>query len=611
MPGAPDSSLLDLNQPVGGEFGITAELPTLELIHSFREGEFALRYGYYRHVDHPKLEALQEALAGQSGVPHARLFCSGYNALYELLRLLAHERKRQRLIVLHSDSLTSEWSERLALVQVPCETLRIDMQALPDASEWGRHDLILLLHQGSNPEALPIQEAGRGTLIVFSDSLPQTLASHPQVKYWVAPIPDAQGIEIGGVVLGQVDRVMSELHESRKQRGAIFSTRLVQRANLQNPSPTPVTPTSPSDRTANQEVCRLLKEMDRADDALLYPSGMAAVTMVLDALRTVECPKVIMIGTLYTDTYGLLRNSVLEGGILDWEWVGVGDLERLDQAMDDRTALVFTETITNPLGEVSDLRAVSVLTQRRGIPLVVDNTLATPFNCQPLECGADLVVYSTAKHFSGTNAHRGGVVLFREGRLAGTLRNQHRLLQMEMPECEASVLLECLDDFPERMEQFNANGLRVAEFLRQHPAVKEVYFPGLVGHPSHAVSQRLLCGTGSVVSWTLCNDQPESFQAVHDGSWGPIRKAPTLGSNETLLCPYALVAHYHATDEELLDLGFPRTLLRIAVGCEPKLDEVLAGLETALARSLPSSGKGVAAKAANSQKNLATSAVSS
>ena len=63
MPGAPDSSLLDLNQPVGGEFGITAELPTLELIHSFREGEFALRYGYYRHVDHPKLEALQEALA--------------------------------------------------------------------------------------------------------------------------------------------------------------------------------------------------------------------------------------------------------------------------------------------------------------------------------------------------------------------------------------------------------------------------------------------------------------------------------------------------------------------------------------------------------------------
>ena len=110
--------------------------------------------------------------------------------------------------------------------------------------------------------------------------------------------------------------------------------------------------------------------------------------------------------------------------------------------------------------------------------------------------------------------------------------------------------------------------------------------------PSHAVSQRLLRGTGSVISWTLHHDHPESFQAVYDGLWGPILKAPTLGSNTTLMCPYALVAHYHATDEELLDLGFPRTLLRIAVGCESNLNEVLAGLQTALARAFPQPGQG-------------------
>ena len=586
------SPLLALNQPVGGEFGITAELPTLELIHSFREGKFPLRYGYYRHVDHPKLKVLQEALAEQCGVPHARLFCSAHAALYELLRLLAHERKGRRLIVLHSGELTPEWHERLALVQAECVFLRLAVEPLPEASEWSRHDLLLLLHKGSDPETLPLQEAGRGTLLVCSDALPPSLENHPHIKYWTAPVSDAQGAEIGGVVLGKVDRVMGELHELRKQRGAIFSTRLTTQANPQNLKSVSSISAALTASVAHREIRRIFTEMDNAEDALLYPSGMAAITMILDTLRTVERPKMIMIGTLYTDTYGLLRGSVLEGTTLDWEWVGVGDLGRLEHAIDDRTALVFTETITNPLGDVSDLWAVSELTRRHRIPLVVDNTLATPFNCQPLACGADLVVYSTAKHFSGSNAHRGGMVLFREGALADTLRCQHRLLNMELCEDEASSLRGCLTDFPERMAQFNTNGLRVAEFLCQHPAVKEVHFPGLPDHPSHAVSQRLLCGTGSVISWTLHHDHPESFQAVYDGLWGPILKAPTLGSNTTLMCPYALVAHYHATDEELLDLGFPRTLLRIAVGCESNLNEVLAGLQTALARAFPQPGQG-------------------
>ncbi|MEE2716859.1 MAG: aminotransferase class I/II-fold pyridoxal phosphate-dependent enzyme [SAR324 cluster bacterium] len=582
-----DSPLLDLNQPVGGEFGITAELPTLELIHRFREGQFPLNYGYYRHVDHPKLKGAQDTLAAHCGVPHARLFCSAHAALYELLRLLAHERKGRRVVVLHSGELAPEWHERLALVQAECVFLRLDAEPLPDPTEWSRHDLLLLLHQGGTPETLPLSEVGRGTLLVCSDALPPSLENHPHVKYWTAPVSNAQGEEIGGVVLGKVDRVMSELHELRKQRGAILSTRLADQADPGHPNSNTAGPASASAAAVSSKLCRVFSEMDSADDALLYPSGMAAITMVLDALRTIEQPKMIMIGTLYTDTYGLLRNSVLDGQTLDWEWVGVGDLERLEQAMDERTALVFTETITNPLGDVSDLRAVSELTRRHGVPFVVDNTLATPFNSQPLECGADLVVYSTAKHFSGNNAHRGGVTLFREGGLANTLRRQQRLLDLELCDPEAATLLECLADFPERMERFNANGLRMAEFLRQHPAVQDVYFPGLADHPSHAVSQRLLQGTGSVVSWTLRHDHPDSFRAVYDGAWGPIRKAPTLGSNTTLLCPYALVAHYHATDEELLDLGFPRTLLRIAVGCEPQLDEVLAGLDASLNRAFP------------------------
>ena len=587
-----DSPLLDLNQPIGGEFGITAELPTLELIHSFREGKFPLRYGYYRHVDHPKLKTLQGDLAAQCGVSHARLFCSAHAALYELLRLLAHERKGRRLLVLHSGELTPEWSERLALVRAECVFLRLDAEPLPEASEWSRHDLLLVLHKGSDPETLPLQEVGRGTLMVCSDALPSSLENHPHIQYWTAPVSDVQGAEIGGVVLGRVDRVMSELHELSKQRGAIFSTRLVPQANPKNLASVANISTTLTASVTHQEIRRILTEMDSAENALLYPSGMAAITMILDALRTVERPKMIMVGTLYTDTYGLLRGSVLEGRTLDWEWVGVRDLKQLEQGIDDRTALVFTETITNPLGDVSDLRAVSELTRGHGVPLVVDNTLATPFNCLPLECGADLVVYSTAKHFSGTNAHRGGVVLFQEGTLADTLRRQHRVLQMEISEGEASCLLECLPDFPERMAQFNTNGLRVAQFLRQHPAVKEVYFPGLPDHSGHATSQRLLRGTGSVISWTLHHDHADSFQAVYDGPWGPVRKAPTLGSNETLMCPYALVAHYHATDEELLALGFPRTLLRIAVGCEPNLNEVLAGLETALSRAFPQPGQG-------------------
>jgi cystathionine beta-lyase/cystathionine gamma-synthase len=139
-----------------------------------------------------------------------------------------------------------------------------------------------------------------------------------------------------------------------------------------------------------------------------------------------------------------------------------------------------------------------------------------------------------------------------------------------------------MHDFPLRMSRFNANAFRVASLLAGHPGVGRLFFNGLPWHPGHATARKILSGPGSVLSFTLANDSMEGLRAFYDSPLPHVLKAPSLGSNRTLLCPYTLLTHYDEPDEALESLGLSRWLVRVAVGCEEDITPVVESLDAAL-----------------------------
>lgn len=168
--------------------------------------------------------------------------------------------------------------------------------------------------------------------------------------------------------------------------------------------------------------------------------------------------------------------------------------------------------------------------------------------------------------------------------IAARLAERQARLRNRMSPFEAAELLKTLPTFPDRMIRFNANGRRVAALLAKHPAVKRVYFPVLPGQPTPTLSW--LSGFGSVVSFVLHEEGLSPVQRLYDFQTPTIRKAPTLGSDVTLLCPYVMLTYYTRNDEYLAAHGLPRYLVRIATGSEKDFDPVEKDLLSALAAAM-------------------------
>ncbi|MDP6466053.1 MAG: PLP-dependent transferase, partial [SAR324 cluster bacterium] len=152
---------------------------------------------------------------------------------------------------------------------------------------------------------------------------------------------------------------------------------------------------------------------------------------------------------------------------------------KLEKLIDERTSCIFTETITNPLQQTPDLVALKRISADNNVPLVIDNTLATPLNCRPLDWGADFVIHSTSKYLSGSNDHGGGVVMIRGKRWQQPLMRLQRHWGLNLLKSEKETLAGNLEDFEKRMERFNRNGEKLARFLKQHPSIARVYHGSL------------------------------------------------------------------------------------------------------------------------------------
>ena len=420
-------------------------------------------------------------------------------------------------------------------------------------------------------EVRDLQELrGRMEPVQVHTDLPETLSG----GWHVLDFSDAESGMLMGAALIADAGFAAELHERNRRRGGALSARNVARVFGEPEA-------HEADPAVREAVSGRICELCGADHAVFYPSGMAAVTAVLEQFLTQERPRMLVMGNVYRDTHMLLEEIPWAGRPVTADILDTHDLDGLrDRAGQPDVAGVFLETVTNPLIEIPNLPEIIAVAKAAGIPVLVDNTMATPLNCRPLELGADVVVHSTSKYLSGNNAHGGGVVLTRNAETARAFDARADALGLGLSPLEFPGLWNGLETFCERMARFNRNGQALARMLREHPAVDAVYF-GEEDLPDW------LEGLGSVVSCELKEKSQAALAQVFDAPMAPVVKAPSLGSDVTLFCPYVLLTYYDKSDAYLEDCHLPRHLLRFAVGSEADFAPVLDAVRGALDRVTP------------------------
>ena len=587
---------------VGGVFGITGILPTIDFIHKWKNGDLELQHGYFRFVKKRQIRDLQEEICSRTGAKFSLTFCSVNAALLELLIYL---RDILSNINLYLFSDTALLANDIRNLDISCKSLDLEKLIEPDLLSAKKGDVLLLAMEvpemflKDNTEWLEKLKHHRIPVIFYSPHLPDFDEWPDGVTYWITGISSSEFndniLEIqAGIVLGNSDRQIAELIESTKRSGPVLSARSAavflklmrdQETGLNDITQLSVINKLTTDSNPEQLISKKLCEWEHASECFLFPSGMSAVSSVMNLLRNKSKPHVIVIGLLYSDTYSLLMNL---GRSYRWEaeFVGLDQLESLPQTINSKTAMIFTETITNPLLEIPDLERIGEIASEHCVPFVVDNTVGTPLNCQPLDYNADYVIHSTTKYLSGSNDHAGGAVLVKNSMDANALDNFQRCWEMKISHLEAAALWEYMQDFQERMERFNNNGTILAEFLAEHFAVDFVYHPSLSTNSSYAEAKKLLKGNGGVVSFTLKDESENALKKFYDREFSSIIKAPSIGSNLTLICPYTLLTNYFYTDEELKEINLPRYLIRISAGCETETERILEDLDFALKRTI-------------------------
>ena len=324
-----------------------------------------------------------------------------------------------------------------------------------------------------------------------------------------------------------------------------------------------------------QAVESRLAALEGAEAALLFSSGMAAVTSTLLAMLRKDA-HVVFTSDCYRKTRQFADTVLKKFGVL-CDLVPPS-VQAIEAALKPSTALIFTESPTNPYMSVIDLERLVSLARDRKIKTVIDSTFATPLNQRPLEFGVDLVIHSATKYLGGHNDLLAGCILGRKG-LVSAIKDYQGMLGAVPDPTGCYLLGRGLKTFALRVARQNANGQAIAEFLERHPKVKRVHYPGLPSHPDHAVARRQMKGFGGVVSFEIDGTLQDCSRFVDAMTIPQI--APSLGGVESLIEQPALMSFYELTPEERGRIGIKENLVRFAVGIEDT-EDLVADLAQAL-----------------------------
>lgn len=345
--------------------------------------------------------------------------------------------------------------------------------------------------------------------------------------------------------------------------------------------------------------------------ALAVASGMAAITYAIQTVAEAG-DNIVSVAKLYGGTYNLLAHTLPRFGI-QTRFAAHDDIAALEALIDDKTKAVFCESIGNPAGNIVDLQALADAAHRHGVPLIVDNTVATPILCRPFEHGADVVVHSLTKYIGGHGTSIGGIVIDSGNFPWADHKQRFALLNTPDPSyhgvtyteafgpaafigrCRvvplrntgaalspfnAFLILQGLETLALRMERHTENALKVAHYLQGHEQVAWVKYAGLPDHPEHALAQRYTEGKpASILSFGIKGGQQAGARFID--ALKLVVRLVNIGDAKSLACHPASTTHRQLNDEELEKAGVPRDMVRLSIGIEHS-DDILADLAQAL-----------------------------
>ncbi|QTN43941.1 bifunctional O-acetylhomoserine aminocarboxypropyltransferase/cysteine synthase [Ectopseudomonas mendocina] len=345
--------------------------------------------------------------------------------------------------------------------------------------------------------------------------------------------------------------------------------------------------------------------------ALAVASGMAAITYAIQTVAEAG-DNIVSVAKLYGGTYNLLAHTLPRFGI-QTRFAAHDDIAALEALIDDRTKAVFCESIGNPAGNIVDLAALAEAAHRHGVPLIVDNTVATPILCRPFEHGADIVVHSLTKYIGGHGTSIGGIVVdsgkfpWADNKARFPLLNTpdpsyHGVTYTEafgpaafigrcrvvplrntgaaLSPFNAFLILQGLETLALRMKRHTENALKVAQYLQSHPQVAWVKYAGLADHPEHALAQRYFGGKpAAILSFGIQGGQEAGARFID--ALQLVVRLVNIGDAKSLACHPASTTHRQLSDEELHKAGVPRDMVRLSIGIE-HIDDILADLSQAL-----------------------------
>ncbi len=321
-----------------------------------------------------------------------------------------------------------------------------------------------------------------------------------------------------------------------------------------------------------------LAALDSAEDAVLYASGMAAVTSLLLSVLPAGA-HIVMTDDCYRRTRQFCLTFLKRFGI-ETSVVSMGDYEAMEAAIiPKKTRFIISESPTNPYLRIADLEKIARLGKQHRILTLIDSTFATPVNQRPIEWGIEFVIHSATKYLSGHNDLLAGVVAGRADRIKA-LRDARGVLGGIVDPQNAYLLDRGIKTLGVRVEQQNRNALAVAAFLEAHPRIERVWYPGLESHPDYPTAARQMTGFGGVVSFEVGGDLKTTSRFI-DRLKIPYF-SPSLGVLDSLIEQPALMSYYEKTTEERLALGIKDNLVRFAIGIEDT-DDLLNDLDQALA----------------------------
>ncbi|MBV1925450.1 MAG: cystathionine gamma-synthase [Dokdonia sp.] len=317
--------------------------------------------------------------------------------------------------------------------------------------------------------------------------------------------------------------------------------------------------------------------IENGEFGLAFGSGLAAIDAVLKLLKTGD--EVISTNDLYGGTYRLFTKIFQDFGI-KFHFVGMDNADKIGDYVNVNTKLIWVETPTNPMMNIIDIKVAAAVAQKHKVLLAVDNTFATPYLQRPLDLGADIVMHSATKYIGGHSDLVMGALIVKDKELADRLYFIQNASGAICGPQDSFLALRGIKTLHVRMQRHCENGKAIALFLKDHPKVDKVYWPGFEDHPNHAIAKEQMDDFGGMISFTTKEDSLAGAVSVVE-KFKIFTLAESLGGVESLAGHPASMTHASIPKAEREKTGVKDSLIRLSVGIED-IDDLIADIDQAL-----------------------------